>query len=319
MSTPLTLPIVFGSLTGSGPLSNLDLDFNAIKTYLDPPAGFNNLSPMANVGDLIVGDTLGAATVLPSGEAETVLTSSGIGSSLSWSPVPNAPANSVNLPALKVLTNFVQTATSDAMLVLPGAQYGFYPQVKNNMTDRWVTCTIGSSYINQGSQYVGTDYQTYIGIASSGGTSYVQQTYMTASGEVIWVFIQRNKDTKEALSAALFHDHPCFCNGGDPVKVAHPFPMYNPETEEIVVVTLSKEQMDEIGDKGWVGDVQERDPLQVITEDYEVDEDSRPEWPTIPVTVAVGTRKNKSEIVKKVIPKPDYILCRSLKLGKGVY
>jgi hypothetical protein len=324
MANSLSLPVVFGNLTGSGPLSNLDLDFNAIKSYLNPPDGFNNLSPMANIGDLIVGGISGAATVLPSGATNSVLTSTGVTSTLAWSSI--VPNHTVDAASLKTVTTELSTTNKVDMIPLKCLGYGFYPLLRTNKNNvYWVTCSIGSASQYSGAQYINTENKALIGINSNldgVGIIYIVQTYMadaTSEGkEIYWLLIRMDKITKKFISCSLDSASPYESTNNVDLTFHHPFPMYNPETDDMVVVTFNREQLDVIEDRGWVGDYQERSPLQVINEDYMVDEDSRPEWPTTPMVVAVTIRNGKRKIIKQVVSQPDYVLCRSLKLKDGL-
>ena len=79
----------------------------------------------------------------------------------------------------------------------------------------------------------------------------------------------------------------------------------------------------------------DKDILHVIEEDYEIDEDSNPDWPTTPVSVGLPKRimqngkmtlvdyrfidpNTRVESIKKVIPRPDYIKVRNLVKKIGV-
>jgi len=160
-------------------------------------------------------------------------------------------------------------------------------------------------------------------------TSYIRWDYVNASGELVWLFIKRDKITKE-VHMNLADNHPCFATTRDPVKTPHPFLKVS-ETEEITCCILTDDQWDHICDEAEnYGDSK----LHALTELYEVDEMSKPEWPTKEVTVGLP-KKIEVEIdgkmvmkpvdwrfkpvgtkitpIKKVIPKPDYVICKSLK------
>ena len=210
---------------------------------------------------------------------------------------------------------------------LPGGEYGFYPQIKVE-DEGYATYAIGTHKTN-------TTYDTniHINIAGVGKAGYAQQRYVTASGEVHWIFILRNKITKQTLSMYQAPDHPCFGNGGKPLLVPHPFGGYDETKHEIIVINPSLAEIEQMELETIVDDETkpDKDLLQVITENYEIDEASNPAWPSIPVTVGlpkyVKDKKGKKiladyrfmqgdtiiEPVKKRIVKPDFIKVKSLK------
>jgi hypothetical protein len=216
-----------------------------------------------------------------------------------------------------------------AHYTLPGGEYGFYPQIKT--TERI------SAYIAYSDRLL--SYATRITFSATAGTAYAQQRYVTSSGEVFWIFILRTKYDEEIIgkdvdgdplpytrpkgtiiSMYQAPDHPCFGNGGKPLLVPHPFGNYDPETQEIIVINPSHEEVEAMKKMGERGeDEPDKDLLEVIMEEYEIDENSRPAWPTKAVTVGLPkdyeTKNMGDKIanIKKVIPKMDYLKCKSLK------
>jgi hypothetical protein len=143
---------------------------------------------------------------------------------------------------------------------------------------------------------------------------------VTSSGEVFWIFILRDKVTKDVISIWQAPDHPCFGNGGKPLLVPHPFPDYDETKHEIIVINPSHEEveaMKKLGERGE--DEPDKDLLEVIMEEYEIDEDSKPAWPTKAVTVGLPkdyeTKKMGEGVqpIKKAIPRPPYIKTKSLR------
>lgn len=210
-------------------------------------------------------------------------------------------------------------STLQANRVLPGGQYGFYPQIYSSGLG--VDFLIGKTFST-------ASYTTNIGFYStytpeSTATVQALQRYVTSSGEVYWIFILRNKETKQNISIWAAPDHPCFGNGGKPNLISHPFGDFDESIHEIIVVNPSKEQLAEIEAKMDVDNDDEPDfsLTEVIERYYEIDENSRPLWPTKEVTVGLPkgydwTRAKEGATVtpiKKVIPKPDYIIVKSLK------
>ena len=202
------------------------------------------------------------------------------------------------------------TSTTGANLTLPGGEYGFYPQVKGQITAQIASTVYVSSYI------------TNICLTATGSSddAYARQRYVTSSGEVFWIFILRDKITKEVKSMYQAPDHPCFGNGGKPLLVPHPFPDYDETKHEIIVINPSHEEveaMKKLGERGE--DEPDRDLLEVIMKEYEIDEDSKPAWPTKAVTVGLPkdyeTKKMGEGVqpIKKAIPRPPYIKTKSLR------
>jgi len=167
-----------------------------------------------------------------------------------------------------------------------------------------------------------------------GGTSLydVRWRYVTSSGETHWIFILRDKTTKEVVRMWQAPDHPCF-GCGKPLLIPHPFGDYDETKHEIIVINPTNAEIEQMELETIVDDETkpDKDLLEIIAENYEIDEGSSPSWPSIPVTVGLPkhikdkTGKKKLadyrfmspdtvvEPVKKVIPKPSYIKCKSLK------
>ena len=153
--------------------------------------------------------------------------------------------------------------------------------------------------------------------------AYLLQRYVTSSGEVFWVFYLRDKATKQVKATYAAPDHPCFGNGGNPEKMQHPFPDYDPAKHEIVVCnpTLSQLQAMEGARYNDGSAHPSRSIADVIMRDYELDDATDAKWPTIPVTVGLPaghdwTRmQDGTEVtpIKKAIPQPEGMLCKLLK------
>ena len=144
----------------------------------------------------------------------------------------------VSQAKLKTSTGSVSTGiTNLTNLTLPGGEYGFYPQLQ---APDGVTITAQIAV-----PLYATAFVTNIAIAPNyvGNTVYARQRYVTSSGEVHWVFILRDKVTKETISMYQAPDHPCFGNGGKPLLVPHPFGSYDPDKHEIIVINPSDEDI----------------------------------------------------------------------------
>ncbi|RLI83631.1 hypothetical protein DRP04_00970 [Archaeoglobales archaeon] len=249
------------------------------------------------------------------------------------------PDGSVTQAKLKTSVGSVST-TSDSGedLTLPGGEYGFYPQLKNESSSYaayWGYDSSASQARWAARQY-GTSYATRIQLSAGGGIAgYAQQRYVTSSGEVFWIFLLRDKQTGRIIAGYQAPDHPCFGNGNDPVLVPHPFGNYDPEKHEIVVINPTIEQLKEmkalcrprrIGQPkrdllelfhGWDEGGKRADPLYEVDDRYELeyphreitigiveDEDERPLW-----------LRQEAKIIKVPIHKyqPEFVKVRPLK------
>ncbi|MBW1965370.1 MAG: hypothetical protein JRI40_09200, partial [Deltaproteobacteria bacterium] len=134
---------------------------------------------------------------------------------------------------LKTSTGSV-TATVDGWTrhTLPGGEYGFYPQAK------MVTAAgdAGVAIYRDGLSSLTTSYVTWITLFRDGYNVLARQRYVTSSGEVYWIFILRDKLTKEIASVWQAPDHPSFGNGGKPQLMPHPYPGYDDTKLEIIVI-----------------------------------------------------------------------------------
>ena len=185
--------------------------------------------------------------------------------------------------------------------------------------------------------YCTTSYATHAAFKNTHGSearyAYCLHRYITSSGEINWLFILRDKNTKEIIGRSIAPDHPCFGNGGKPLLVSHPFGDYDETKHEIIVVNPTNEEMEQMGLEAIVDDETkpDKDLLEVIVENYKIDEDSNPAWPNIPITVGLPKRiRDKKtgkkiladyrfmssnavvEPIKKIISKPSYIKVKRL-------
>ena len=192
----------------------------------------------------------------------------------------------------------VTGATTEDCL-LPGGTYGFYPQIKATST---------SPEFNW-SYYPTTSYRTNIAITSvSGHTGYAQQRYVTSSGEVHWVFILKDKATGITIAQWQAPDHPCFGNSGDPELMPHPFPDYDETKHEIICINPSDDDVGKIKaamitEKGTPN----KDFLEVIAEDYDIDEAVNPDYPRTEVTVGLPNGWEELPMGSKITPVKERI------------
>ena len=308
-------------------------------------SGTNPITPTAVMsnGQILIGQS--AADPLPKTmSGDVTMGATGI-TAIGGSKVTNAMMANNAIGQAEMADNAIgQAELKDAMssvhkggagsgnLTLPGGQFGFYPQIKDSGGGGSYYMELAHSGAPVGTNYV-TNIHMYVVPTM---TAYAQQRHITASGDLHWVFILRDKITKEIGSMCQSSEHPCFGNGGKPQLVPHPFPGYDKEKWELIVINPSMEEVEEILLKCEVDDetLPDKDFLEVFLEDYEIDELSKPAWPTKEVTVGLP-KKIEVEIdgkkimkpvdwrfkppgtkvtpIKKIIPKPDYVICKSLK------
>lgn len=206
---------------------------------------------------------------------------------------------------------------------LPGGQYRLGLQVRGSYPGQidfeGLFCdSLGTGWVSPRAMF----YNSHV---SDSYTSYAQVRYVAASGEVFWVFILRNRITKEVIQMYQSPDHPCFGSGGKPLLVPHPFGDYDSEKHEIIVINPSPEEVEDMEREILLEDETQPDKclLQAIEDNYGIDEDSSPEWPTIPVTVGLPRGYEKKQMgeeiepIMKIIPKLDYVAVKSLRKKKN--
>jgi len=211
---------------------------------------------------------------------------------------------------------------------LPGGQYGFYPrtQLESSNGDGSNHTVTGEAKIFYNSTSVapggtldtGIENNVFITIthdySTLTSTLTVYQRYVTSSGEIYWIFILRDRVTKQIISIWEAPDHPCMGNGGDPDIVCHPFPDYDQATQEIIVINPTEKELQQLRSPKNIS------IIKALMTQYEIDDESSPEWPATAVTVGLPEGHDWSNMVgktvspiKEVITQPAFIICRSLK------
>jgi len=188
-------------------------------------------------------------------------------------------------------------------------EYGFYPKVKFEADTKSIDVQIYSVDADAGP----TSYTTNIGIKwadrAGGDTTrnvYAQIRYVTASGEIFWLFILKEKETGKYIRMHASPDHPCICCH-DPEAVHHPFfKNYDPEKHDMFVIPMNKSQRKEVEDlREWKNELPGLTFLECVKKYFDIDENPKnAKWPTIPVTIGVDRNRR---VMKAKIPKRDYI------------
>lgn len=247
-------------------------------------------------------------------------------------------ANAVGQSQLKESSGSVST-TSDVYvhLTLPGGAYGLYPQIK-------ISNALGDVFAEIGLGVSETSYITNIDLKTdnSSYTAYAQQYYVTASGEIHWIFILADRATGKYISTFQAPDHVCFGNRG----AQHPFPGYDPSKHEILVVNpdmadvydimlrripsndggyMTPEKLQNMIEEDWIRG--EKDFMEVFLENFGIDEIGQADWPDTDITVGLPRTHNGQLVsdwrfmplfgpdreplliqpVKAVVKRPDYI------------
>jgi len=188
-------------------------------------------------------------------------------------------------------------------------EYGFWPNVKFEAD----TTNIDTILFNRGTGGGGAGSTTYVPLGITLGHShgfnrqvYVQIRYTTASGEICWVFILKDKITKKYIRMHKCPDHPAIsCH--DVEAVHHPFyGNYDPEKHNMFCIPLNKTERAEVEDlREWKNELPGLTFLEAIKKYYDINENPKSaKWPDIPVTI--GLDRNR-KIMKAKIPKRDYI------------
>ena len=210
---------------------------------------------------------------------------------------------------------FISTALQSGWTgILPGGEYGFFPQTK------YATASFGYMYIGMSNAALSTSYQALMGYfntaVADNATGYIQQRYVQSSGEIHWLFYLKNRETGLIEKAWQCPDHPCFGNGDDPEFYQHPFGNYDQDKYELIVINPPKDLVKSLRvQAGKRGEI-----LEVLSNNYRIDDLSSPPWPQQEVTVglpgdwedAYHTGKPVKPI-KSIVPKPKQALSRVLK------
>ena len=253
-------------------------------------------------------------------------------------------AAAISQAKLKTSSGSISRSTAGNS-ILPGGQYGFYPQSASSANNGTIYLALAPS----------GSYTTNVGISMTSGTVYVLQRYITSSGERHWIYLLRDENGR-VLSQWEAPDHACFGNGGKPLITPHPFPdvfeengaYYEFERDpdsglitdnrlrrEIIVINPSMAEVRRIIKNQRIADESKPDLgfLQSMDSIYELDELHTPAWDDAPVTVGLPDHDAAGNIIgdyrfavpkgtvvapmKKSIPRPDVMQIAQLKSKQG--
>ena len=284
-------------------------------SFTTPDLGTPSAGVLTNCAGLPAAGVVGTALVV-GGALGTP--ASGTLTNCTGLPQAGLAAAAVGQGELKTATHEqTSTTTTWGAKILTYCEYGFGLKGKtSNLT--YPAYLKYPDETNQNS-FESTSYTPQYVFLKSGGTGITATLiyrYVTASGEVFWVWLLRDKITKKILDAEACSDH-CSFGYNDPSEREHPFMNYDPTKHEIVLWNPDKSELERIYaiENG-------RGILQTVLEDFEVDEKSQAIWPDIPVTVKIKNHdwfdryisKEPVDIIKKVIPQVGYISCKKMKL-----
>lgn len=198
---------------------------------------------------------------------------------------------------LATTTGEVSTSSDNTLVTPPGGEYGFASQIKSD--DTTVHATVAGPRGTQTN--ISSTYRQAMICSDLSGTFYVKQRYVTASGIDYWPFLLLNKSTKEIIGSWGAPDHPSYGNGGDYIKLSHPFPNYDKDKHYIVLI--EKEQTETLRAEA---EEQEVSLLTLINENYKVN------WSSAPKYVPLHTGKFLGEAPILVPELPSYIKMKNL-------
>jgi len=254
----------------------------------------------------ITSSQLGATCVKAANINAAAITSSHLNSSMIVSS--HLTTACVTQTNLKTTTGSVAVS---GVAGLPGGQYGFWPQInKSETSERDLIVNVYSI----GSVQSAFGPGSYI-YASQLCTA--TQRYVTASGDIHWLYFLRKKNSTEVIMIWEAPDHPSYGNGGKPKLIQHPFPAYDPAQHDIVVVTLNKKEREAIHSAMVVDDEDKWNLsfIKAFQKIYEIDENSSGRWPDQPVHVGFSPKQDQSygEPIYRMITKPDCVTVKRIR------
>lgn len=173
----------------------------------------------------------------------------------------------MNTPATLYRTSNV--ATSD---------YSFQAMLKIGSWDAGVQIDFqGWDHLDLRGTYIGAKAKFYTTTLGSAKTGYAKSMYITASGEVFWIYHLVQKGETKPIRSYSAPDHPRMV-----LKTNMPFDDYDPERHDIVVINPNQQLIREIENIYGQGNI-----LQAVHEEFGIERHKEPSWPDVPVTIGV--------------------------------
>lgn len=219
-------------------------------------------------------------------------------------PNPAIAAGVVSQSKLKTAVGEESGAPGiEHFIVLPGGEYGFYPQFKTAQPQPFWATFWASNY--EGRDFAFTTYTTVVNFQARDATAYVRQRYVTASGKDHWIFLLVDRNTKEIISAYSAPDHPAYGNGGDFEKMPNPFRNYDAAKHEIAL--LDKATVSQLKQESEAAG---KSILTLINEEYRLNIDKEGIYQ--PLHSGKYLTKDGKQVMEMVEKLPEYIEVRRL-------
>ncbi|MFH2232093.1 MAG: hypothetical protein ABII13_02900 [Patescibacteria group bacterium] len=187
------------------------------------------------------------------------------------------------------------------------AGYFFFPQTafESNVDSGW--------YAHYGGDGVDghTSYQSFVTLyqlnsALGDRYGFVKARYVTASGNIGWLFLLKEKGNDRVKGSYFSFDHPCWGRGGDPGEIPHPFMRdYVEQNHEIFCIILTRNEHKMIENEN-----KKLSFLQNVNKNYIINVVKQTKWPSGKIPIALDS---EGKHIEKKIKKPDYVIMASLK------
>ena len=188
------------------------------------------------------------------------------GSALTNLPTQTPGANTITATMLKTATSEVNNNGGSATnYTVTGGQYCHYPQVKATGTTHRIQ---NISIVSDSATFSTQTYTTNVMIYAYDGSSDVFAIFLyhTSSGEDYWLWLLVDKLTKKVLSMASAPDHPAYGNSNDFDKQPHPFPDFNVNTQDMILIEKEQAKTIQLEAKKKHSSV-----LELVSNNYKID------------------------------------------------
>ena len=200
-------------------------------------------------------------------------------------------------------------------ILTPVGNYGFYPRFSINSIDTGVDehIELYANILNanfedvRSSNMIYTNYCTSIYMSLTclqqpalEMTFRMIQTYVTASGEVKWIFLKTDKKTGKIISTFEAWDHPSINNND---RIEHPFLNYNVLSHDIILINPTSADLcdqEDMLDKYNIDDID-------LLRNSEISIDSQLIFPKVRKDVQLLRGKRRMRALKKKYIKKEYI------------